>query len=173
MKCKKCGKQATYQITDIERGKAQAYYLCEEHARQHLTPAPEEPSESAMGKLAKELGAESSGKEPAEADKLSCPICRMTFHDFKNSGRLGCPYDYEVFREELMPLLENIHEEAVHAGKSPRRAPRNTEQQTMLIQLRNDLNRAVAAEDYETAARVRDRIKSIEREHAARRASSS
>ncbi len=32
----------------------------------------------------------------------------------------------------------------------------------MLIQLRNDLKRAVAAEDYEMAARVRDKIKSLE-----------
>lgn len=36
--------------------------------------------------------------------------------------------------------------------------------QTTLIQLRNDLKRAIAAEDYETAARVRDKIKVIEHE---------
>ena len=63
-----------------------------------------------------------------------------------------------------MPLLENIHDETRHSGKVPRRAPRNTQQQTTLIQLRNDLKRAVAAEDYETAARIRDQIKSIEHE---------
>ena len=74
-----------------------------------------------MGKLAKELSA-AGGKEPSDADKLSCPICRMTFQDFKNTGRLGCPYDYEVFREELMPLLENIHEVAGHAGKVPKKS---------------------------------------------------
>ena len=61
-----------------------------------------------------------------------------------------------------MPLLENIHGETRHSGKVPRRAPRNTQQQTTLIQLRNELKRAVAAEDYEAAARLRDQIKGIE-----------
>ena len=53
-----------------------------------------------------------------------------------------------------MPLLENIHGETRHSGKVPKRAPRNTQQQTTLIQLRNELKRAVAAEDYEAAARL-------------------
>ena len=46
----------------------------------------------------------------------------------------------------------------------PRRAPRTSQQQTTLIQLRNDLKRAIAAEDYEAAARIRDQIKGIEQE---------
>ncbi len=33
-----------------------------------------------------------------------------------------------------------------------------------MIQLRNDLKRAIAAEDYETAARVRDKIRTLEQE---------
>ncbi len=61
-------------------------------------------------------------------------------------------------------MLENIHGETRHSGKVPRRAPRNTQQQTTLIQLRNELKRAVAAEDYESAARLRDQIKGIELE---------
>ena len=103
-------------------------------------------------------------REPSPADKQVCPICQITFLEFRNSGRLGCPYDYEVFRDELMPLLENIHGETRHSGKVPKRAPRNTQQQTTLIQLRNELKRAVAAEDYEAAARLRDKIKGIELE---------
>jgi protein arginine kinase activator len=63
-----------------------------------------------------------------------------------------------------MPLLENIHDETRHSGKVPRRAPRNSQKQTELIQLRNDLKRAIAAEDYEEAARIRDKIKAIEHE---------
>ena len=165
MKCNKCAKQATFHITDIERGKPREYHFCDEHARQHLTPA-EEPSESSpMGELAKKLaGTPGASREPSPADKQACPICNITFLEFRNSGRLGCPYDYEVFRDELMPLLENIHDETRHSGKVPRRAPKNTQQQTTLIQLRNELKRAVAAEDYEAAARLRDKIRAIEQE---------
>lgn len=169
MKCQKCAKPATFHITDIERGKPREYHFCDEHARQHLTPSDEPSEPTAMGELAKKLAVGSGvSREPSPADKQVCPNCNITFLEFRNSGRLGCPYDYEVFRDELMPLLENIHDETRHSGKVPRRAPRNSQAQTTLIQLRNDLKRAVAAEDYETAARVRDNIRTIEHEQQGR-----
>jgi protein arginine kinase activator len=166
MKCQKCAKPATFHITDIvEKGKHREFHFCDEHARQHLAP-PDETAEQPISELAKKLIVSGSGalREPSPADKQVCPICQITFLEFRNSYRLGCPYDYEVFRDELMPLLENIHGETRHSGKVPKRAPRNTQQQTTLIQLRNELKRAVAAEDYETAARLRDKIKGIELE---------
>jgi protein arginine kinase activator len=166
MRCEKCPKPATFHITDIvEKGKHREFHFCDEHARQHLAPQ-DEASEQPISELAKKLIVSGQGplREPSPADKQVCPICQITFLEFRNSGRLGCPYDYEVFRDELMPLLENIHGETRHSGKVPRRAPRNTQQQTTLIQLRNELKRAVAAEDYETAARLRDQIKGIELE---------
>ncbi len=166
MKCQKCGKLATYHITDIEQGKPREFHFCDEHARQHLaSPAGHEESESlAMSKLAKKLSTQ--GREPSSSDKQQCPSCHITFLEFRNSGRLGCPHDYDVFRDDLMPLLENIHEETRHSGKAPRRAPLNTQRHAELMKLRNDLKRAVAAEDYETAARLRDQIKRVEHDTA-------
>lgn len=166
MKCQKCSKPATYHITDIERGQPREFHFCDEHAREHLDPTRDAAETIAMGKLAEGLikGSSLSGREPAVVDKKSCPLCQITFLEFRNSGRLGCPHDYDVFRDELMPLLENIHDETRHSGKVPRRAPRASQRQTTMIQLRNDLKRAVAAEDYEAAARLRDQIREIEHE---------
>ena len=169
MKCEKCAKQATFHITDIiEKGKHREFHFCDDHARQHLAPADEPFESPPISELAKKLALNVSAagtlREPTPADKQVCPICQITFLEFRNSGRLGCPYDYEVFRDELMPLLENIHGETRHSGKVPKRAPRNTQQQTTLIQLRNELKRAIAAEDYEAAARLRDKIKGIEQD---------
>jgi len=169
MKCEKCAKPATFHITDVVgKGKFQEYHFCDEHFRLHVSPPDEASDAPPISELAKKLalnvGSSGSTREPSAADKQVCQVCQISFLEFRNSGRLGCPYDYEVFRDELMPLLENIHGETRHAGKVPRRAPRNTQQQTALIQLRNELKRAVAAEDYETAARLRDKIKSIELE---------
>jgi len=82
--------------------------------------------------------------------------------EFRNTGRLGCPQDYRVFRDELVPLLENIHGETRHSGKSPRRAPLSQQIQSELMQLRNKLKNSVNKEDYEEAARIRDRIRKLE-----------
>jgi protein arginine kinase activator len=167
MKCQKCAKAATFHITDIvSKGKFRDFHFCDEHARQHLAPSAESSESPPIGALAQQLIAKQPGSkiESSPADKQVCPVCQITFLEFRNSGRLGCPYDYEVFRDELMPLLESIHGETRHSGKVPKRAPRNTQQQTTLIQLRNELKRSIAAEDYETAARIRDKIKGIEQE---------
>ncbi len=172
-RCQKCAKPATYHITDIERGKACEFHFCDDHARQHLT-APEAselaaPSVSDLaGALIKKTpaGVTPPAREPSPADRQTCPVCQITFLEFRNSGRLGCPHDYEVFRDELMPLLENIHEDTRHCGKVPRRAPRSSQHQTEMIELRNRLKRAIAAENYEEAARLRDQIKVLEQEQA-------
>lgn len=166
MRCQKCSKPATYHITDLDPekpGKYHEYHYCDEHALQHLAPPATGGDTLPVGQIAKDLIGGGS-REPSPADKQTCPVCQITFLEFRNTGRLGCPHDYEVFRDELMPLLENIHDDTRHSGKVPRRAPRTSQQQTTLIQLRNDLKRAVAAEDYEAAARVRDQIKTIEQE---------
>ena len=62
-----------------------------------------------------------------------CEVCGIKFVDFRNTGRLGCPHDYQEFRDELMPLLENIHGETRHCGKTPRRLPQNKQTQAELI----------------------------------------
>jgi len=166
MKCQRCPKPATFHITDIERGKPKEFHFCDEHARQHLSPSTDNGDKAEISSLAEKLsqGAVETTRESTSAEKQACPLCQMSFQEFRNTGRLGCPYDYEIFRDELMPLLENIHEETRHTGKFPHRAPRDPVRQTELIQLRNELKRAVAAEDYEMAARVRDKIKAIEHE---------
>lgn len=167
MKCERCSKPVTHHITDIEKnGDWHEHHLCHDHAQSFLDESAEEKQKKDVTELAKAFISQSGKGAAATAEsateKRVCPICKMTFQEFRNTGRLGCPNDYLVFREELMPLLENIHDETRHCGKTPHRAPRDAQTLTSLIQLRNDLKRAVASEDYELAARVRDQIKELE-----------
>ena len=159
MKCQKCTKAATLHITEvISDDQFEELHLCEECANKYLY----EPQHK--GALAK--GGESEvGQEADEGSALNqreCPLCGIKFVEFRNSGRLGCPHDYQEFRQELLPLLENIHGETKHCGKVPRRLPQNKQTQSELMQLRNRLKQAVTKEDYEEAARLRDRIRQLE-----------
>ena len=163
MKCQRCDKSATFHITELTGGKPQELHLCEEHARQYLT---ESDSEQQGGNLAGALAQQLVGgtaEELARLDQQACPICGITFFEFRNQGRLGCPHDYVCFQKELDPLILNIHGESAHAGKRPRRSNGSTDQQTQLIRLRRDMKDAIEGEDYEKASRLRDEIRQIER----------
>ena len=164
MKCQKCDQKATFHITELTGGKPQELHLCEEHARDYLTQpdASEGETPSLAGALAEQLVVGQTAEELKRLDQRACPVCGITFHDFRNQGRLGCPHDYVFFAKELQPLVVNIHGEAEHSGKRPKRMQGDTDQKTELIRLRREMKAAVAAEEYERASQLRDQIKYIE-----------
>jgi protein arginine kinase activator len=131
-------------------------HLCEDCAQKYLYEPPNGKAPSKGGLVPHdELEEFGPGKQ-------ECSICGIKFVEFRNSGRLGCPHDYVEFRDELLPLLENVHGETRHAGKTPRRLPQVRQSQNELIQVRKQLQQAITREDYEEAARLRDRIRQME-----------
>lgn len=170
-KCRRCSKPATLHITEIRDGDAHVLHLCEVCAKEYVNSADESQLDE-HEPFAGKLGEIPSDEELEQLDGLVCPNCKITFKEFRSQGRLGCPHDYIAFEEELMPLLENIHNETQHCGKFPKRAPHSSQRQYQLIRLRNDLRLAVEREDYEAAAELRDGIQSLEAELAAEPAES-
>jgi protein arginine kinase activator len=101
----------------------------------------------------------SSDQESAE---LVCDVCGLTFGEFRQQKLLGCPHDYDAFERVLLPLIEGAHGGAgQHVGKVPHRRGEQTKHNA-LLRLRGELKKAVAAEDYEKAARLRDQIQELE-----------
>jgi protein arginine kinase activator len=158
MKCQKCHNAATLHITEIlGEDQIEELHLCEACAHNHLY----EPQQKSTGSKTVSSG---HSEEIDEAGLLNrqCEVCGLKFVEFRNTGRLGCPHDYQEFRDELTPLLENIHGETRHCGKAPRRLPQSKQTQSELLQLRKQLLQAVNKEAYEEAARIRDRIRQLE-----------
>jgi protein arginine kinase activator len=155
MKCQKCPKVATLHITEIiDENSFEELHLCEECAHKYLyEPAPK-ASKAATAEVSEEVAAQVANQE--------CPVCGLKFVDFRQAGRLGCAHDYVAFREQLTPLLENIHGEIRHCGKSPKRSPPTQQTQAELAQLRKQLTAAINREAYEEAAQLRDRIRRLE-----------
>lgn len=166
MKCQRCDKVATFHITELTGGgpkpQAQELHLCEDCARGYLTESEQEEA-SGTNLLKQQLAVGQTVEELAKLDQRACPVCGITFYEFRNQGRLGCPHDYVAFEKELEPLLVNIHGETTHTGKRPAHSPHDTDRLTDLVRLRRELKEAVSAEDYERAGRVRDEIRQIEK----------
>jgi protein arginine kinase activator len=143
-------------ITDVTGPHTFAeFHLCEECYQKFL----HEPSKM-TSPATPEVPLLEDVREDAPTDQ--CEICGIRFVEFRNSGRLGCPHDYQLFGTQLNPLLESIHGDTQHRGKTPQRLPAVRQLQQELSNLRKLLSQAVSSESYEEAARLRDRIRELE-----------
>jgi protein arginine kinase activator len=154
MKCHNCDENATVHLTEIIDGQKRAIHLCKKCAeQQHFTNQQELDIPAILQHMIGQHAAETD-----ELSRLACPTCGIKYMEFRSAGRLGCPQDYQVFHDVLLPLLQRHHRGCTHVGKSPRHR-RDAALQTELAQLRRQLRDAVEAESYEEAARLRDLIR--------------
>ncbi|MDO5566428.1 MAG: UvrB/UvrC motif-containing protein [Planctomycetia bacterium] len=168
MKCQKCNKPAVFHITENTDEVPVELHFCAQHAKEYLyktTPEVEVVAEDATGKSStkkkKSASVQKTTEELMEIDFQSCPYCGLGFQDFRKDGLLGCANDYSCFEELLDPLLMSIHGGTEHVGKRPARFG-GTEQGTILVRLRRELQDAISIEDYEKASQLRDYIREIE-----------
>lgn len=97
-----------------------------------------------------------------QMEKAACKKCGTSFEEFKKSGKLGCRSCYDTFSDKLAPLIKRIHGNAAHNGKVPHKLSETIRTSREIEKLKIELNKAIQREEYEKAAQLRDRIKSIE-----------
>jgi len=143
--CQKCGrKPATVFMTTVVGGELKRTDLCAECARETGALHP-------SGFLSPE--ALLTGPEPAAVvGHEKCPACGYPLDTLTKTGRLGCAVCYEKFSAHLTTALQESQKSLVHVGKRPGRKNARRED------LEAELQQLVRSEQYEEAARVRDRI---------------
>jgi len=156
MVCEVCKtNQATVFLTQIIDGKMQKMNLCETCSKEKGVPDP-----FAFDLLAG-LGVAPATEPGAAAQR--CVACGFTQADFKKTGRFGCPQCYDTFAEGLSGLLKAMHRGGTaHSGKIPSRLKKSTERNARMKAIRKELDAAVTAENYETAAQLRDQLRELE-----------
>lgn len=189
VKCDKCGNEATVHEVTIRSGKKVERHLCETCAKGEGLPV-QSPHVSLAQVITQHIAQAAAASQhvpsPGEVSRATqCPTCGTTYAQFRHDGLLGCADCYTTFEAQLGPLLERAHEGGTHhVGKVPRRlaAPglphgrmsrpaeespvaareeAERERQRRAEMLRRRLAEAVAAEQYETAAKLRDELRQL------------
>jgi protein arginine kinase activator len=158
--CQQCKKNiATVHLTEIQSGQRNEKHLCEECARNMNLPHKHPISINDL------IGAlmEKSQKKGSPGKGKGCPECGMTFSEFKNKGRLGCANDYAFFQEEFEELLKKVHGSDRYVGKVPKGYGTESIYENELVKLKSRLKKVIQSEEYEEAARIRDRINELEK----------
>lgn len=160
MHCDVCKtNQATVFLTQIVDGKMQKVNLCEPCSKEKGVT---DPTGFALADLLLGLGAAQEMERGGGVQK--CPSCGFSQADFKKTGRLGCATCYTTFADGLATLLKGMHKGTEHVGKVPARMAKTLERESQMKTLQRDLRKAVAEEDYETAATIRDQIRHLDSE---------
>jgi len=167
MLCQECGKKkATIHLTKIINNEKTELYLCPECAQKRGEWGFGEDPISLHNFFPGFLGALESGRKTptTSAGKETCSVCGLTYEDFKEKGQLGCKECYLTFKDQLTPLVKRIHGREEHRGKVPRRTGGLIRKRREIEELRHKMEEAVQEENFEEAARLRDKIKELENE---------
>lgn len=161
MICQMCkDKVATIHLKEIVDAVVTEIHLCKECFE---TREREGGQASAPSTNTSELFDHKTKKRAkTQAKTITCRTCGTTDEEFSANGRLGCEDCYRTFAESLEPILNRVHGSTEHRGKVPSQMTRNLDLKTELRRLQEDLQSAILAENYERAAKLRDKIKQYE-----------
>lgn len=175
MLCSMCKqKEATIHITRIINGEKEELYLCDDCAKNvegidiNLDVQPEfrldSPFtfQSILSGIVDYINKNAVNNEKKPLN-LVCKKCKTTFDEFKETGLLGCSECYDNFKEVLNPIVKRIHGNVEHIGKIPKNSGKEIIKKNTINDLKEKLQKAIATEEYEQAAKIRDQIRDIEK----------
>jgi len=130
-------------MTTVVGGELKRTDLCEECARESGAVHP-------SGFLSAEALMAGAASTATETEK--CPACGYPLESLHKTGRLGCGVCYEKFSASLVAALQESQKSLTHVGKRPGRKKAGREE------LEAELQQMIRTEQYEEAAKLRDRI---------------
>jgi protein arginine kinase activator len=166
MLCQNCQENdAKVHVSKIINGEKEDIYLCEECA--HITGDLDFGLDFSFNNLL--TGLLNNQFHPHHKINLSnnnikCEFCELTYDTFSKSGRLGCSECYNSFTDKIDKVLRRIHGNNRHTGKIPKRAGEKVMAKRKVKKLRKLMDEAVAKEEFERAAELRDEIKELKDE---------
>jgi len=189
MLCEKCKiREANVQIVEIVNGQKTEHFLCAQCAAEMDLNVHSPQGDMSLAKLLSTLLSQTvKSQQKEEPANVVCPTCGTTYEEFINDSKLGCADCYKVFDLLIGENIKQLQGSDRHHGKCPKyisgeipeqvkedieesitgQAP-DSELLDKLLDVRKELRAAVAAEEFEKAAVLRDELRTIEEEAAAR-----
>ncbi|MEW5796933.1 MAG: UvrB/UvrC motif-containing protein [Candidatus Zixiibacteriota bacterium] len=166
MLCQDCKKrEAQVHLTQIINNEKLSLSLCKECAAARGFHSPLDNVPFPLAEILSGLGYAAPDVDKLDPkDDLTCQACGLKFSEFTRQGRFGCGECYSAFRGRLEPIMRKIHGASLHRGRNPEYV-RLEDKAALPIKeeerLEVELSKAIAAEDFERAAELRDKLKTV------------
>ena len=165
MMCEDCGiRPAKFHLMTIINGDRVEQNLCPLCMAKHQKKLPGIDFSNLAGILNSILESKDEAeqaRQEAEYEGYTCEQCGMTYAEFQKGGMLGCANCYQAFKTPLTALLQRVHGNTQHAGRVPGGVHSGVSIRMNIDRLKQKLQQAVADEEYEQAARLRDAIRAL------------
>jgi len=164
MNCECCHEaEATIHLTQVIDGEVKKLNLCQVCAQKNGIDlnSPISITDVLLG-----LGSQPQSQQLSAVSEfdLSCSRCQMTRTEFKKRARLGCPDCYKAFMGELSAITHAMHHSRQHVGKIPARQGNAARITAQIAGLQKEIEAAISREEYEAAANLRDKIRSLQKD---------
>ncbi len=169
MLCDRCHKrEACVHIQEVRTDGKRSLNLCAACALEQYSDKDRKLQDflGVLTAISRQLGA-ADGEPGAAQPELSCTTCGKSLSELKKGWVLGCDSCVSAFREQLREQIAKLQHVTPSGGESSVPAQvggggsRTPTPSATLSCLRRDLQLAVQREQYEEAARLRDRIETF------------
>ena len=164
MMCEDCGvNPAVFHFVTITNDEKTEKNLCPTCMAKYKKQLPGLDIKNLAGILNNLLDGKGSKKEEIDPETaaITCDQCGMTYAEFQKCGMLGCAGCYKTFKTPLDSLLQRIHGNTQHAGRIPGSVRSGVSIRMNIDRLKQRLQKAIAEEEYEQAAKLRDSIRAL------------
>jgi protein arginine kinase activator len=162
MKCDVCGKgDVVINIQQILGEKKLEIGLCQSCAKKYGISKNAEILQTTTSELLQALLLD-KGRSGSSTKNRVCPRCTLTLKEFKKYERLGCIECFNVFNREITAMLRDKQMGTRHTGKFPNRLHAYKTFFVDRERIRKKLESAIQREDYERAAKLRDKLTELD-----------
>lgn len=187
MLCERCKiREANIQYTEVINGVRTEHNFCAQCAKE-MDFGPYSAIFDGEFPLVKLLSGLLGGELPVQKtgihQQIVCPNCGTTYEEFIENSQFGCSDCYSVFDLLIHENIKQLQGSECHKGKTPKSREKKLEHreqqheettqavvedafsrdevQEKIRALDRQLKKALKAEDYETAAICRDKIREL------------
>ena len=166
MMCQLCGKRPANVCINIDiNGNKSQRFICDKCADERKIK--ENPSGAAILALVNDIRAANLSRQQSEGEKSeqierTCKSCGMTYKEFAKTYMLGCEDCYESFEDIIKPLVESITKPSAVSAQSEKPQNDDVPDRNQILKLKLLLKQCIEREDYENAAKFRDKIAELE-----------
>ena len=165
MMCEDCGiRPAKFHLMTIINGDRVEQNLCPTCMAKHqkqISGIDFSNLAGILNSILENRNTEEQARQNEEYEGYVCEQCGMTYAEFQKCGMLGCANCYQAFKTPMTALLQRVHGNTQHAGRVPGGVHSGTSIRMNIDRLKQKLQKAVADEEYEQAAKLRDTIRAL------------